>query len=244
MNKIVLHIPHSSERLPRDFFEKIIISKQAVLDFCHTIADNDTMRLFGNNAYKKVVFKWSRIFCDVEKFIDPEQEVMSKFGMGVVYTHTNKGERFIEPTNEYIDEVIKKCYLPHHQKLDKAVQAYLKKNKVILVDCHSFCKEIIMFEDKRQNLPDICIGYNEPAPNKAAELAINHFKALGYSVSENYPYSGSMVPDYLLESQNPNFCSVMIEVNKAIYLNKPAAFKALQAQMNFLFKKLENMENI
>ena len=241
MNKIVLHIPHSSERLPHGFLRHTLLNQQAVLDFRDIIADKNTKELFGKNNYKKVVFNWLRIFCDVEKFVDPQQEIMAQFGMGVVYTHTNKGERFFSPTAEYVNRVIRKYYLPHHLKLDKAVQTYLKKNSVILVDCHSFCKEIIMFDDKRRDLPDICIGYNEPAPSKVAEFVTDYFQNLGYKVKANYPYSGTMIPNCLLRDPNPNFCSFMIEINKDIYLASPAAFKTLQMQINSLLRELERL---
>lgn len=242
MNKIVLHIPHSSEKLPPDFFERVTIDEQEVREFCHIIADNKTQELFGNNDYEKIVFDWSRIYCDVEKFIDPQKEIMSKFGMGVVYTKTNEGKTFLNPTKQYTQKIIKEHYLPHHQQLDMAVKRLLKTNKVILVDCHSFCRDIIMFKDKRQDLPDICIGFNEPSPTKVAEVAIKHFKDLGYKVKENYPYCGSMVPDALIEHPNNNFYSIMIEINKEMYLDNPAKFEELQKQANSLFHKLELLE--
>lgn len=241
MNKIVLHIPHSSERLPHGFLKHILIDKQEVLQFCHLIADNNTKQLFGNNKCKRVVFDWSRIFCDVEKFIDPQKEIMSQFGMGVVYTKTNTGEKFFNPTKDYINNVIKRYYLPHHKKLDKIVKKCLKKGPVILVDCHSFCKDIIMFQDKKQDLPDICIGYNEPSETKVSKFVKDYFTDLGYKVKENYPYNGSMIPDFLLQTPNVNFASVMIEINKALYINNPDNFKRLQKQINHLLLALEHL---
>ena len=36
------------------------------------------------------------MFCDVEKYLDDSKEVMSKYGMGAVYTKDSNGKEFIK----------------------------------------------------------------------------------------------------------------------------------------------------
>ncbi|MEX2427884.1 MAG: sigma 54-interacting transcriptional regulator [Bacteroidales bacterium] len=43
-------------------------------------------------SHTKIVVPFSRIFCDVERFADDSQEIMSQYGMGMCYTHLDSGE--------------------------------------------------------------------------------------------------------------------------------------------------------
>lgn len=241
-NKILLHIPHSSKKLPQKFWQNVFVNKQVVYDFVNAITDIKTNKLFGANTYKKIIFKKSRVFCDVEKFDDNNLEVMSKFGMGVIYTHTNKGVEFAKINNEYKNYIIQNFYKPYHQKLDKLATKYLNSGKnVVFVDCHSFSDDIIMFENKKQNLPQICLGYNSNYNKPLINFVKQHFENSGYIVKENYPYDGTMVPNQVLKNKNKNFFSFMLEINKEVYLQNKKQFKILQNCINKLLVKLQHL---
>ncbi len=243
MNKIFLHIPHSGEYLSKNFFNNIKTPQIDIIDFKKIITDKKTDKLFGKNHYKRICFKYSRIFCDVEKYADDAKEEMSKFGMGVIYTKNNKGEQFAEYDDEYKKYVLKKYYYPYHAKLDRKVNKLLLKNDVIMVDCHSFSKDIIMIDDRKENIPDICVGYNGDTNMQLIDFVCDFFEKEGYKVAKNYPYSGSMVPNNLLKDTKwHKFQSIMIEVNKTAYLYDKNKFKKLQKCINELLKKLENFE--
>ncbi|MBQ7466709.1 MAG: N-formylglutamate amidohydrolase [Clostridia bacterium] len=243
MNKIFLHIPHSGERLPKNFFNGLIIAKKDVTNFKSAITDAKTDKLFGKNHYKRIKAKYSRIFCDVEKYADDEKEEMSKFGMGVIYTTTNKNVKFAQFSEKYKQNILKKYYYPYHERLDKEVNKLLLKNNVVLIDCHSFSKDIIMFDERKENLPDICVGYNAGANQKLIDFVCEFLEGNGYKVSKNYPYSGSMVPNNLSDNINGHkFESIMIEVNKITYLFDKNKFKKLQNVINQLLKKLEDFD--
>ena len=221
-NKIILHIPHSSLKLTKEFKSvKKQISDIEIVKFNHIITDLFTNQLFTCHKFKSIISKYSRICFDVEKFVDDEQEEMSRYGMGVIYTKTNTKQNMLKYNAEYKNLILKKYYFPYHSKLDRVVNKYLDKNKkVILIDCHSFSKNIIM-NNKTQNLPEICIGYNECLGNDLTLLnATNrYFQNLGYKTSINYPYSGSIIPNKLIKHPNKNFSSIMIEINKDLYLD-------------------------
>lgn len=165
----------------------------------------------------------------MEKFADDSKEEMAKYGMGVVYTNTNKNKKLISVSAEYRQKILKKYYYPYHNNLDKVVSNFLAKNKyVVMVDCHSFSKNIIM-NGKTENLPDICIGSNESGVNdlKLLHFTKAYFENLGYKTSVNYPYSNSMVPNNLIKHPNEKFASIMLEINKSLYL------KGLKKSKNF-----------
>ena len=50
--------------------------------------------LFKDYECIKVIPKYSRLYCDVERFKDDDKEIMSKYGEGVVYTHLYDGTVF------------------------------------------------------------------------------------------------------------------------------------------------------
>lgn len=242
MNKIILHIPHSGQKLPNIFWKNVCVDKQTVKLFANEIADYKTDKLFGSNNLTKVVFKYSRVFCDVEKYEDDSLEDMSKFGMGVVYSKTNKKIKFANISKDYKDLILKSVYRPYHQKLTKLTNTLIEKNEhVIMIDCHSFSKSIIMFEDKKENLPDICIGFNDNHNETLINIINKYFTTLGYKTSFNYPYSGTMVPNNLLDANN-KFTSVMLEINKNLYLKNKQSFKKLQDELNLLYNILKTID--
>lgn len=247
MNNIILHIPHSSLDLPKEFWENVVCVRSVVDEFNYNITDLYTNELFNSVKYKSIVAPYSRIYCDIEKFAQDDKEIMSKFGMGFVYTHTNNGKRFFELNEEYKQKVYNDYYKKLHSDLDRIVEDSIIKNTTILLDCHSFNKDIIMFEDKKDNLPDICIGFDELYYNEELILFIKkYFEKYNYKVLVNYPYLGTMIPDKFIENKVDNLHCVMIEINKSLYLDKDYQkndnFDALKKQIQDLFKELESID--
>lgn len=79
----------------------------------------------------------------------------------------------------------------------------------ILIDCHSFPQEL--------SDVDVCIGFNEDWSKPEQEtinMIASKFIDTGYRVGINEPYSNSLSP----ASAFP-YHSIMIEVNKRIYMN-------------------------
>ena len=242
---IILHIPHSQTRLTKEFKKvKKIIANNEIDKFNKTISDLYTDKLFLFHKFKHIKFKYSRICCDVEKDDIDEKEIMSKYGMGVVYSKTNNGKKFVDFDDEYKNAILKKYYYPHHKKFENDIKKLLMKNKqVIIVDCHSFSKEIILHTKVKDKLPDICIGFNKTFINhKLVDFTKNYFENLGYSTSFNYPYDGSYIPNNI--NPNENILSIMLEINKEIYLknNKPNDnFIILKRAIFSYLKKLETL---
>lgn len=244
-NKIILNIPHSSLKLSKEFIKKKkLLNMNEIEKFNLQMTDLFTDKLFSFKKFSHIKAKCSRICCDVEKFVDDRKEVMAQFGLGVIYKNDlNKRKIFLNLDKAYQDEILNKYYFPYHKKLDHIVGNCLKKQKVILIDCHSFSKEIVMDDALKNNLPDICIGYDPKfCSNELMDFVCQYFKSNRYSVQINYPYFGTMVPDFLFEKADANFQSVMIEINRKIYLTKNRRnknYNILKKQLKMLLKKLQ-----
>lgn len=247
MNNIVLHIPHSSLKYP-EVFQKVANNNNEIMDKANLqMCDMYTDELFSSDLCEKVVFDYSRIFCDVERFVDDEKEIMSKFGMGYVYTHTIDKKRFFSPSDDYKKMVYEEYYKPFHVKLDRVISRCIAKGKTILIDCHSFSKKIIMDKDKLKNLPDICVGFDEKYKNeRLIKYICDYFTNCGYSIDRNYPYLGTMIPDMYFNQNVDGLNCVMIEINRNLYINddysKNGNFENLKCQINKLLVELSNLE--
>ena len=82
MDNIILHIPHASLHLPTDFWRDITVDKEIIERELRFIADYKVDELVKNIDSHKIIAKYSRLYCDVERFRDDEAESMAKLGMG------------------------------------------------------------------------------------------------------------------------------------------------------------------
>jgi N-formylglutamate amidohydrolase len=136
---------------------------------------------------------------------------MSQYGMGVVYSKTHQGKKIFNLRKDYKEIVLSSYYRPYHEKLDAMIKQLtnFEDKKTILIDCHSF--------SNTSNSCDICIGFNDDFSydEEIVNIVVDEFKKSGYSVGINTPYSNSITP-----KSDVKYKSVMIEVNKRIYMNE------------------------
>lgn len=219
---ILIHIPHASLELPQEFFENITVDKDYIQEENIFISDYLIDNFIpSDDSFYIIKFNYSRLFCDVERFNDDEKEVMSERGMGVVYTKDSNGEDFIKFNNDYKDRVINNYYEIHHKKLDNLTEQIVNKyGKCLIIDLHSFSDEFVEKMFNYRDNPDICIGYDSNFTDKDTLIFLQeHFTKYGYSVNVNYPYCGTIVPNKYFNNHNSKVNSVMIEINKRIYLD-------------------------
>lgn len=214
LNKYIIHIPHASLEVPKSFKNKLTINYSEFQKENKFISDYRIDEFVPKNISNIVKFNYSRMYCDVERYLDDQLEEMSKYGMGVLYTKDSNGREFIKYDNKYKQHVIDKYYKKHHKNLDLMVEKVLKKYKeCFIIDLHSFSDEFVYKMFNKKNNPDICIGINKSNYDiDLLEKTINHFSSFGYSVMINYPYSGSII-----SNKYPKVKSIMIEVNKRVY---------------------------
>lgn len=219
-DKVIIHIPHSLLKLPNEFHKRVIFNNEEIKKLNIFISDYLVDKFIPNNCLNIIKFNYSRLFCYVERFKDDKLEVMSKYGMGVIYENDHNGKKFINIDNNYKNYVISKYYDKHHKLIDDKVTSILKNyNNCYIIDLHSFSDEFVKTVMNLDNNPDICIGYDEKFCNKKLiKNTINHFEKFGYKVKCNYPYKGSLIPNEYYNSKE-NIYSLMIEINKRIYLD-------------------------
>ena len=219
MTKLILHIPHSSCKIPvnRGYLVDDEILEKEILKLTDWYTDD----LFSLDDSVVVRADFSRIFCDVERFADDSMEPMANLGMGVIYQRTDENLVLREVSKELRLEILNNYYWSHHDKLNKVVESQLKSvGKAVIVDCHSFPKiPLKKALDQTLNRPDFNIGTDRfHTPNYLIELSEEFFKKKGFSVAVDLPYSGSMVPIKHYK-QTKNVESIMLEVNRALYLS-------------------------
>ena len=215
---LILHIPHSSHRIPLD--RGYVVDKKILDQEIIKLTDwyTDDLFLFKDSIPVKAGF--SRIFCDTERFSDDSQEVMAKYGMGVLYEKSDDGALIREITKKLREEILSNYYWPHHEKLNKVVNEQLESNgKALIVDCHSFpSRPLIRDLSQEDNRPDFNIGTDKfHTPLDLVKKSENYFTALGYTVGIDWLYSGAIVPiEYYQKDKRVK--SIMLKVNRDLYL--------------------------
>jgi N-formylglutamate deformylase len=211
---MILHIPHASTYIPPE----ISFNKADISDDIFRMTDWYTDKLFHHTNADKVTFGASRLVCDVERFIDDEP--MEKYGMGVCYKNDSYGNNMRDISPDEHNYIIENYYKPHHAKLAQAVSYSLSMfDSTIIVDCHSFNDHPMPHDPYDGIRPDICIGVDEfHTPLHLVKGLIEYLGENNISYQINTPFAGSIVPASYYQ-QNKDVWSVMIEVNKRLYMD-------------------------
>lgn len=245
MSELILHIPHASDCIPK--LDGYLVDREFLNKEILTLTDWYTDTLFTREDCKIIKANFSRVFCDVERFAEDKQEVMASFGMGVFYTKAEDGSVMRNISADLRKNLLDNYYYPHHQKLEKAVEKQLaQNNKALIVDCHSF-PDIPLARDlnKTPNRPDFNIGTDAyHSPKWLVDFSQEYFESRGFSVVMDWPYSGSIVPLKYYQN-NKNVMSIMIEVNRSLYLKGTSNQKSKDFDIikKHVQEFLENLKN-
>lgn len=234
-NSFVLHIPHSSKLI----LDKTGFVEERLEKELNLLTDHATDKIFETDGVSSVIFPYSRIFCDVER-LDDENEEMFKYGRGFYYTKTDDGQELRKLNENHKLMIYNRVYSNHHNRFNKLVNSKLEKYGFVnIIDCHSFTDKPFESDiDKSENRPDICIGtdpYHTPVDlfNKIANI----FKSENYSVGHNSPYSGTIVPlQHYKKSKNIN--SIMIEINRKLYMDGDVVIDQKVKHLNTIISKI------
>jgi N-formylglutamate deformylase len=221
----ILHIPHAAVTIPAGY-HATYLGGQARIDIEHLqLADLHTDRLFASPGIdaQPLVFPYSRIFVDVERFRDASQEIMSARGMGALYTHGYK----LEPLRTLPDAagqegILQRYYDPHHAKLTALVDAQLAaQGQALIIDCHSFASQRLPYENNSPDeRPEICIGTDAyHTPEWMTNTLLKSFAKRGYEITVNHPFAGSIVPIKHYH-KSPAVMSVMLEIRRDLFTDE------------------------
>lgn len=237
---IIINIPHSSVKLA--FEHLFLCSQEDARKEAYKLADLYTDEMvYDNPEYKKVQASISRIVVDTERFVEDKDEPASKYGMGVIYTHSCAGDRIKQiPNQETRTELLNKFYYPHHQMLESYTEESLNKyDKAIIIDLHSYpaSYRIGLQTDKQ---PDICIGFDPFHYDEAiCQKIIDFCKHNHFTCGINEPFAGSIVPIKYYQNNN-KVISFMLEIKRSLYMDeqtyqkKNAEFENLCEALNKL----------
>jgi len=239
----IVNIPHSGTIIPKEYMNDYLISNKELKKEILEYADLNTFKLFKKmfDIFNGVYNPYSRLFFDPERYSDDNQEEMFVHGLGWFYTMCPSEKKPLRNTDN--KENIKHFYISYHQELENKVAEKLKMyGKCTIIDCHSFSNTFHWFKDKETVFPDICIGFEKL---KKDDGFIEKIETIfqEYIIHYNTPYSGSIMPAKY--HSNSNVKSVMIEINKKLYLNEnhrinKEKYQDLVLKLNTLTKMLSD----
>lgn len=216
IHPIVLHIPHASTAIPEAFLDDYCISLKELEMEAETLGDLHTDTVFPAHRFDSVIFPYSRILVDVERFRTDSEEPMADRGMGALYTSGHDLRIIRKQITGPRQAELLALYDEHHRALETAVEERLKTlGHALIIDAHSFPKERLPYEDEAtQRRPEICLGtapYHTPiALTGELERA---FTSFGYDVGRDEPFSGSIVPLKCYQ-HDARVRSIMIEIRR------------------------------
>jgi N-formylglutamate amidohydrolase len=234
---LIFHIPHSKTEIPNefksDFVDEDLTNREIDL-----LTDFATDEIFSIKDTSKIVFPYSRVFCDVERLSD-DQEVMFKVGRGFYYTQADCGKE-LRILNEFNKQkVYDNYYLKHHNELTNLVDKKLEENSfAVIIDCHSYSDKPFQTDLVcDNNRPDFCLGTDSfHTPKWLVDMIYIQLINLGYSVEINSPYEGTIIP-LKHYKKDENVYSVMIEINRKLHMDNDYKVN------NDMVKKLNNIIN-
>jgi N-formylglutamate amidohydrolase len=139
---VLLHIPHSSEFIPPDLREKILLSDEELSAELLRMTDHFTDKLFrcDMEVTKTIIYPVSRLVVDPERFLDDSSEQMAQIAMGAVYTKTSDGRGLRKPpSKEEGQELVRRFYEPQPAAMEQVARSSLSRwGSCLIIDCHSF----------------------------------------------------------------------------------------------------------
>ena len=161
-SSVLFHLPHDSSRVPAWCRSQCVLCHSDFKKELILMRDYKTKALFSFDKHqKRLCARVSRLVVDVERFSSDEQEIMSKVGMGVIYTKTSTQNALRRKISQKERKaLLKSYYFTHHKAFYLAVKKLLAKhNKCLIIDCHSFnsfSQDYKLFKDAYR--PQICLG--------------------------------------------------------------------------------------
>ena len=217
----VFHIPHTGERFPFEMLPSVCVPEDEFRRYHALMSDTDVWQFVPKAYYggdMTARFRISRLMCDVERFIGPEEE-MEKYGMGFCYERAFDGTRIRIVTDE-TKEQARKYYEEHHAWMDRLCGSH---PRILLFDMHSFSEETLPghIRAKSGPLPDVCIGMDlKYTPHELVSRIERRLDEVCLLHRINTPYSGTFVPRAVLGGGSScDLVSVMFEFNKHLYLD-------------------------
>lgn len=225
-SQVILHVPHSSRRIPTHLRSGILLSDAALAFELLAMTDAHTDVIASHGAARADTAPWqfvnkiSRLVVDPERFPDDREE-MEAVGMGAVYTRTSTGGPLRTPSEQDRRSLLEAHFTPYSTALTELVQQRLDAaNGVTVIDVHSYASRALPYEMHGEGpRPAICIGTDaQHTPSWLIEASQRSFSRFG-DVGIDSPFRGTYVP-LQHYGREPRVRSVMIEIRRDQYMDE------------------------
>jgi N-formylglutamate amidohydrolase len=223
MTPLFVHLPHDSAVIPADATADFLLSAAELEHEQLRLTDWHTGALYAEGLASEDVVRAevSRLVVDVERFADDRREPCAAVGMGATYVRTCDGRplRALSPTRRA--ELLERHYWPHHRALDAAAAVRLERfGRCVILDAHSFPTGPLPTQADCPAPPEIGVGTQPGHTSPELRLlAETFFRARGFVVGVDVPFSGAIVPNRCFGVE-PRVQSLMIEVRRDLYMDE------------------------
>ncbi len=221
MNHCIFHVPHSSRQIPKIFRDQFTIDDKALNVELDKLTDHFTDSMTEGVEATKVIFHYSRLLVDVERFADDASEPMSERGMGVIYSNGHALNHIRRALTDDERAELIELYWEHHNLLGKRVDQALKQfNKCLIIDLHSYPRLKLPYEPSDGVRPELCIGTdNFHTPDNLINEITSIAKKHKIETALNTPFAGTLVP-LKHYGKEPRVNSVMLEIRRDQYMDE------------------------
>jgi len=220
---LLANIPHSSTYMPPEVKGKFLLNNNELQEELLRMTDRYTDEIFScvsDLGGISVVYNYSRLVLDPERFRDGKKEVMVAKGMGVIYTKDSNGRKLREINDHKRNMLLQNIYDPYHTPITKEVQELLDNfDGCLIIDAHSFPAIPLPYETSKDIIrPQICLGTDPYHTSEdLIQLIRNFFEKINLTTEINKPFAGCYVPIKFLHQEN-RVKSIMIEINRKLYM--------------------------
>ncbi len=245
---LLVHIPHSSTYIPPEIKNFLLLEDNDLQEELLRMTDRYTDEIFSCVAELggiSVVYNYSRLVLDPERFRDDKKKVMAAKGMGVIYTKDSNGRKLREINENERDLLLQNLYDPYHRAITEEVQELLNNfDGCLIIDAHSFPATPLPYEASQElRRPQICLGTDAyHSPEDLIEFIRNFFEEINLTTEINRPFKGCYVPAKFLHREK-RVKSIMIEINRELYMNddtgeKNDSFVEIKNKICMLFNQI------
>lgn len=222
----IVHVPHSSTRIPDDVRAQIVLDDEALAQELRLITDARTEELAIVAADAVAPRPWlfvnrlSRLVVDPERLPDAH-EVMYEVGMGAIYTRTSAGLVLREDDELVARALSSRFFIPYEEAMADLVDERISATgSAIVLDLHSYPVVALpheRYQDARR--PPVCLGVDfDHTPAGLVERVSRAFSVVG-DIVVNEPFTGSYIPIRHFGRDN-KATSVMVELRRDMYLRQ------------------------
>jgi N-formylglutamate deformylase len=185
----IVHVPHASTFIPIEVMDQFLLSPNELAEEAMTSADlyTDILAVAAWPNAQIITAAVSRVVIDVERYSNDSEEIMAKYGRGMIYSYTHNGKLMRKELSTSDRNLLQdKWYDPHWTKLRSV------SKDATLIDLHSY--PLVPWDVEPNQLlerPQIDLGTDPKlTPDEWVFKLKNHFANHGYSVGLNTPYRG------------------------------------------------------